>query len=173
LGCNDANSSTSSDAWRRQHDRGSAANILAYPAHLLGKAWGATISLIAAVRQPPLVPLTAGAPPAPALRPRLAAAPPARDPAWPAVRRDHPATDRQARRRRAIEESIDRFARAVLGDDAFAGIPADMRAHDRHAATHVGQSLADGGFEPISAAQIRSITAPTLVVAGARSTDRR
>jgi pimeloyl-ACP methyl ester carboxylesterase len=41
-----------------------------------------------------------------------------------------------------------------------------MRAN---AATHVGQVLADGGFEPITESQITSVTTPALVLSGANS----
>ena len=69
-----------------------------------------------------------------------------------------------------IDGRVIRFARGVLGEQALAGLPEEVRAHMlANASTHVGQSIADGGFEPIAESQIRAIKAPTLVVTGANS----
>jgi pimeloyl-ACP methyl ester carboxylesterase len=69
-----------------------------------------------------------------------------------------------------IEESIARFARGVLGAEAYAQLPEHVRAHMRaNAATHVGQFLAGGGFEPIAECDIASVRTPALVVTGANS----
>jgi pimeloyl-ACP methyl ester carboxylesterase len=66
--------------------------------------------------------------------------------------------------------SIERFVRGCLGEEAFAALPKQGRAHMlANASTHVGQFSVDGGFEPITAAEIRSILTPTLVLAGEHS----
>jgi pimeloyl-ACP methyl ester carboxylesterase len=69
-----------------------------------------------------------------------------------------------------VEASIERFARGVLGSQAFEQLPEDVRAHmHANARTHVGQTLADGGFEPITEQDIASVQTPALVVTGANS----
>ncbi len=37
-----------------------------------------------------------------------------------------------------------------------------------NAATHVGQSAAGGGFEPLTEAQVKSVNTPALIVTGAQ-----
>ena len=153
----------------------------AYPAHLVGNSWGAFICLVAAAREPaavrslvleepPLVPLIIGSPPSPA---RIV----------PALLR-HPLVTLAVMRFGAgtlapvtkmvkagdVEGSLVRFARAVIGEAAFDSLPEEFRAHMlANASTHLGQFLADGGFDSITAAQLRSILAPALVVTGANS----
>lgn len=155
----------------------------AHPAHLVGNSWGAFIALRAAMQapdavrtlvleEPPLVPLVTGAPPSPA---RIAAS---------LVRRPRltlstlkfaqgtvaPMT--KLVKAGQIEASVDRFAQGVLGADAMASFPAEARAHMRaNSATHVGQAIADGGFEPITEAEIAKVRVPSLVVTGTRSPD--
>jgi pimeloyl-ACP methyl ester carboxylesterase len=53
-------------------------------------------------------------------------------------------------------------AAAVLTEDARVQMLAD-------ASTHIGQFGANGGFEAISAAEIRSIQTPTLILRGEHS----
>ena len=63
-----------------------------------------------------------------------------------------------------------RFVRGVLGEQALAELPDGLRSHMlANAATHVGQSAADGGFEPLTEAQIKSVSTPALIVTGAQS----
>ena len=153
----------------------------AYPAHLVGNSWGAFICLRTAMQEPaavrslvleepPLVPLITGAPPAPAqilsslLRHPQVTLGVMRFGAQTltAVGRLIEAGD--------IEGSIVRFARGVLGEQALAGLPPEVRAHMlANASTHIGQFQADGGFEPITETEIRSITTPALVITGAQS----
>lgn len=153
----------------------------AYPAHLVGNSWGAFICLRAAIQEPeaarslvleepPLVPLIIGAPPRPAqivsslLRHPLATL---------AVLRFGAGTLAPVGKlikAGKIDDSIMRFARGVLGEHALAALPEQVRAHMlANASTHVGQGLADGGFAPISETEIRSVTAPALIVTGANS----
>lgn len=153
----------------------------AYPAHLVGNSWGAFICLRAAIQEPaavrslvleepPLVPLITGAPPSP---PQIVKS---------LLR--HPLTTLACLRFAAgtlapvtklikageVDASITRFAQGVLGRQAFDELPEKVRAHMRaNASTHVGQALADGGFEPITEPQIASVTTPALVITGANS----
>ena len=153
----------------------------AYPAHLVGNSWGAFICLRAAIQEPaavrslvleepPLVPLITGAPPAPAqiLKSLLR----------------HPRVTVTTLRFAAgtvapvtklikagdVDASISRFAQGVLGRQAVDQLPEEVRAHMRaNASTHVGQALADGGFEPITESDIASVGTPALVITGANS----
>ena len=152
----------------------------AYPAHLVGNSYGAFICLRAAIREPeavrslvleepPLVPLVAGNPPSVmrALRTLI------RHPAVTlAMLRFVGGTLRPVQQmvaRGEIEASIDRFARGVLGA-SYDQLPTDARAHmQANASTHVGQVLADGGFDPITEPDIRGVRTPALVVIGAES----
>lgn len=155
--------------------------IDAYPAHLVGNSWGAFICLRAAMQdpgavrslvleEPPLVPLITGAPPAPAqilnslLRYPLVTVAALRFAAGTVA----PVT--KLIKAGEIEASIARFGQGVLGKEAFDGLPEDVRAHMRaNASTHVGQALADGGFESITESQIATVTTPALVITGANS----
>ena len=153
----------------------------AYPARLVGNSWGAFICLRAAIQEPaavrslvleepPLVPLLIGAPPAPAqivkslLRHPLATGGVMRFGAQTL------APVGKLIKAGEIAASIERFARGVLGGEAYDRLPDEARAHMRaNASTHVGQFVADGGFEPITEAEIRSVTARSLIVTGADS----
>jgi pimeloyl-ACP methyl ester carboxylesterase len=153
----------------------------AYPAHLVGNSWGAFICLRAAIQEPaavrslvleepPIVPLVIGAPPAPAhiLRSLV------RHPLVTLSVLRFGAGTRSAADKLIkagdVEGSIMRFVRGVLGEQALAELPDELRSHMlANAATHVGQSAADGGFEPLTEAQIKSVNTPALIVTGAQS----
>jgi pimeloyl-ACP methyl ester carboxylesterase len=153
----------------------------AHPAHLVGNSWGAFICLRAAMQEPaavrslvleepPVVPLLIGAPPSPRVIARSLARHPraTRDVLRFAARTLAPAG--KLVKRGQLEASIERFARGVLGAQAFAGLPQQLRRHMlANAATHAGQFLADGGFEPLAEAQVSAVTAPALVITGAGS----
>ena len=70
-----------------------------------------------------------------------------------------------------VESSVLWFARSVLGDQAFERLPEEVRAHVlANASASLGTFLAGvEGIDPISEGEIRSITAPVLVVTGAQS----
>jgi pimeloyl-ACP methyl ester carboxylesterase len=155
--------------------------LVAYPAHLVGNSWGALICLRAAIQQPtavrslvleepPLVPLIIGAPPAPRRIVRSLARHPRGTLAVMHFGAQTMAPALKLIEAGRIEESIDRFARGVLGPAAYDQPPEHVRAHMRaNAATHVGQFTADGGFEPITESEIASVRTPALVVTGANS----
>ena len=155
--------------------------IDAHPAHLVGNSWGAFICLRAAMQEPsavrslvleepPIVPLIIGAPPASSqilrslVRHPLVTVDVLRFGAGTlaAVGRLIKAGD--------IERSIMRFARGVLGEQALTELPEEIRSHMlANASTHLGQFLADGGFEAITEPDIQSINTPALVITGAQS----
>lgn len=151
----------------------------AEPAHLVGNSWGAFISLRLAMQhpdavrslvleEPPLVPLVTGAPPAPAhiLRSML------RHPRLTFATIRFAATTiapmTKLIKTGQVNASIERFAAGVLGGPgAFDALPSQMREHMyANANTHIGQALADGGFEPVTEAQIAAVAAPALVITG-------
>jgi len=155
--------------------------VHAHPAHLVGNSWGAFICLRAAIQEPaavrslvleepPLVPLIIGAPPAPShiLRSLL------RHPLVTLGVLRFGAGTRTAAGKLIkagdMEGSIMRFARGVLGEQALTELPDELRPHMlANASTHVGQFVADGGFEPISETEIATVRAAALIVTGAQS----
>jgi pimeloyl-ACP methyl ester carboxylesterase len=153
----------------------------AYPAHVVGNSWGAFIALRAAIQdpaavsrlvleEPPLVPLVTGAPPSPlaiarslARRPRLT---------FTTIRFAARTIGPMTKQAKAgqTEASIERFMRGVLGDSWFDRLPPEFKQHASvHASTHLGQALADGGFEPLAEADVRAVSAPALIVRGSDS----
>jgi len=152
-----------------------------HPAHLVGNSWGAFICLRAAMQEPsavrslvleepPIVPLIIGAPPAPShilrslVRHPLVTLDVMRFAAGTlaAVGRLIKAGD--------IEASIMRFARGVLSEQALTQLPEEIRSHMlANASTHVGQFLADGGFDAITEAELKSTDTPAVVITGAES----
>jgi pimeloyl-ACP methyl ester carboxylesterase len=153
----------------------------AYPAHLVGNSWGAFICLRVALQEPaavlslvleepPLVPLITGMPPSPAQIVKSLVRHPLVTVAALQFAAGTLAPVTKLIKAGEVEPSITRFAQGVLGKQAFDGLPEEVRAHMRaNASTHVGQALADGGFEPITESQIASVTRPALVFSGANS----
>ncbi len=153
----------------------------AYPAHLVGNSFGAFTSLVAAVRdpaavrtltleEPPLVPLVTGNPPTPTRIVRSLVTRPLLTLSVLRFAAGTVAPVGKLIKAGQIDASIDRFARGVLGAEAFDRLPEGFRRHmNANAATHVGQYLADGGFASITEAQIRQVDVPSLVVTGAGS----
>lgn len=153
----------------------------ARPAHVVGNSFGAVVALTAAIREPSavrslvleepaLAALVVGAPPTPRRILRSLVRRPlltlsmlrfGATTLLPATRLAH---------RLDVDQSIAAFARGVLGNQEYAALPEKIRRHmTANSGTHLGQLLAGGGFEPISEAEIRSVTTPALLVRGARS----
>lgn len=153
----------------------------AYPAHLVGNSWGAFICLRAAIQEPaavlslvleepPLVPLITGAPPAPPQILKSLLRHPQVTLATLRFAAGTVAPMTKLLKAGEVDPSIARFAQGVLGKQALDQLPEDVRAHMRaNASTHVGQALADGGFEPLSEPDIASVGTPALVITGANS----
>jgi pimeloyl-ACP methyl ester carboxylesterase len=153
----------------------------AYPAHLMGNSWGAFICLRAALQEPsavlslvleepPLVPLITGAPPSPTQVVKSLVRHPLVTVAALGFAAGTLAPVTKLIKAGEVEPSITRFAQGALGKQAFESLSENMRAHMRvNASTHVGQALADGGFEPITEPQIAAVTTPALVITGANS----
>lgn len=153
----------------------------AYPAHLVGNSWGAFICLRAAMQEPaavrslvleepPLVPLITGAPPSPAHISRSLLRHPILTVTVMRFGAGTIAPMTKLVKAGEVEASIDRFAGGVLGKQSFAALPADVRAHmSANAATHLGQALVDGGFEPLTESQIAAVASPALIITGANS----
>lgn len=153
----------------------------AAPAHLVGNSWGAFICLRLAaqhpelvrslvLQEPPLIPLITGAPPSPAHIMRSLLAHPRTTLATLSFAATGLGPMQKLVKAGRIPESIDRFASAVLGADVYASAPTSLKEHMiANAGTHVAQAIADGGFEPLSEAELASVTPRTLVMTGAKS----
>jgi pimeloyl-ACP methyl ester carboxylesterase len=152
----------------------------AKPAHLVGHSWGGFVSLLAAIRypgavrrlvlmEPPVISLFVSTPPRPmelvhmlVRRPRAALAimkfaATAADPATKAYRRGDD------------EAGFEIFARGVLGSDAFERLSPERKAQAwENAAVDKAQLLGEG-FPPLRDEEVRSVTAPTLLLVGEKS----
>jgi pimeloyl-ACP methyl ester carboxylesterase len=150
----------------------------AAPAHLVGNSLGAVICLGAAIREPhavrslvleepPLFVLVTGAPPRPgSILGSLVRHPLVTLSVMPVLGGMRPLSKMISTG--DLDASVLSFARAVLGDAAFDRLPDEVRTHIlANGSQFLGIFLA--GIEPMSAAEIRSIKSPALVVTGAQS----
>ena len=153
----------------------------AAPAHLVGNSWGAFICLRVAMQhpelvrslvlqEPPLIPLVTGAPPSPVHILRSLLSHPRTTMATLAFAATGLAPMQKLVKAGQIQQSIDKFASAVLGPEVYASAPADLRAHmQANAGTHVAQAIADGGFEPLAERDVAGVSHRALVMTGADS----
>jgi pimeloyl-ACP methyl ester carboxylesterase len=150
------------------------------PAHLVGNSWGAFIFLLAALREPDLVrTLVLGEPPVLPLF--ISNTPRAgelvrlflRSPSDAiaiinfAARVVGPAE--QAYRRGDLEGGTRVFVSGVLGARAYAAVPEERKQQMRENHTADSAQLLGAGFPPLSAADVRRIETPTLLVTGEHS----
>jgi len=152
----------------------------AAPAHLVGHSWGGFVCLLAAIRhpqlvrslvlmEPPVLSLFVSTPPRPSellrtllRRPRTAAA---------IVRFGISAVGpaQKAYLRGDDEAGFEAFARGVLGSEAFARLSPERRAQAwDNVAVDKAQLLGEG-FPPLSDAEVRGVTTPTLLLHAERS----
>ena len=147
------------------------------PVHLVGNSWGAYTSLVLAMREPalvkslvleepPVVPLFMNVPPGPLdLLKALLTAPSlikfAATTLGPSTKHYQRGED---------EKGMRRFMSGVLGPVSYASLSEAriQQARDNRPA-HKAEARADGGFEPISGADVRKVSAPALLVAGDRT----
>lgn len=154
----------------------------AAPAHLVGNSWGAFICLLTAIRypalvrslvleEPPVIPLVIG----PGNRP---------DPrvVLPVLVR-HPRTTlavlafgartiapvQKAFRAGQDERAMETFITGVLGPEAFGQVPERRRQQMRENTSALKAQMLGAGFPPLSAAEVRGVRAPVLLVTGERS----
>ncbi|MDX1567981.1 MAG: alpha/beta hydrolase [Longimicrobiales bacterium] len=150
----------------------------AAPAHLVGHSYGGFISLLLAMRrpdlvrtltlaEPPLLSLFVSDPPRPTelltlflTRPRTALAI-----ARFGIRGVAPAG--AAAERGDMEEAMEAFGRAVLGDDAFEGL-SDERV-EQVMDNGIAAELLGSGFPPLVPEEVRGVHTPTLLISAAES----
>lgn len=148
------------------------------PVHLIGHSYGAFLCLLLAIREPglvrrmvlaepPAVTLFVSLPPSPAAllgllarRPRTAAAimrfaATGLAPATAAIERGE------------ADEAIAVFGRATLGRETYESLSAARMTQVR--ANLIEAEFLGTGFAPLAAADVQGITAPTLLISGARS----
>lgn len=153
-------------------------NLDAAPAHLVGSSYGAYLCLLAAMRtpdlvrtlvlaEPPVLPLFASNPPKPHeilrllfTRPRAAVA---------LIKLGAggigPATS--AFRRGDVETGIRKFGTAVLGRETFESMPPERMEQVR--ANTIPAEFLGSGFASLNPSELRTITAPALLVTGENS----
>jgi pimeloyl-ACP methyl ester carboxylesterase len=148
------------------------------PAHLVGHSYGAFVCLLLAIRAPvkvrslvlseaPVFPLVIKIPPRPSDLFRLFLTRPHM--AWTVAnfgaRGLGPAI--AAVRRGDRERALRRLGTAILGREAFGALSAERLAQAR--ANLIDAELLGSLFPPLTAAEVRSVRCPALMVEGARS----
>jgi pimeloyl-ACP methyl ester carboxylesterase len=154
--------------------------LAAAPAHLVGHSWGAFICLLTAIRdprlvrslvlaEPPVLTLFTSVPPRPMELLRLFVRRPATALAilsfgakthWPA---------QKAFRRGDDEAAMLRMAYGMLGRDAYARLPQERKQQARENLNTLRAQVLGAGFPPLSEDGVRSVAAPTMLIAGERS----
>lgn len=152
----------------------------AVPSHLVGHSWGGFVSLLTAIlhpevvrslvlMEPPVLSLFVSTPPRPSellrtllRRPRTAIA---------IMRFGLGAAEPAAKafRRGDDETGFETLARGVIGSETFERLSPERRAQAwDNVAVDKAQLLGEG-FPPLSDAQVRGVTAPTLLLCGQES----
>lgn len=152
----------------------------AAPAHLVGNSWGAFICLLAAVRNPALVPtLVLGEPPVLPLF--VSNVPKPQEMLRLLVRRPRTAIEimrfgmrviqptEKAYKRGDLEGGTTAFVRGVLGADTYDALPEARRDQMRENQSADVAQMLEAGFPPLTEAEVRGVTTPTLLVTGERS----
>jgi len=152
--------------------------VRARPAHLVGQSYGAYLALLLAIREPesvrrlvlaepPVLPLFVNTPPKTHellevlfRRPRTAAAI-----IQFGAKGMGPAT--AAFKRGDLDSGLHLFGSVVLGREAFGRL--SRRRMDQVRANLIPAEFLGSGFAPLSDAQVRGITHPTLLLGGERS----
>jgi pimeloyl-ACP methyl ester carboxylesterase len=156
-------------------------SIDAAPAHLVGNSWGASISLLAAVRhadvvrtlvleEPPVVPLFwSTTPPRPLELLRLAATRPRTAIALLGFGARTIAPVQRAFRQGDDDGAMRTFLRGVLGAGRFERLPEARKRQMRENVSALRAQMLGAGLPPLSDADVRAIRAPVLLVTGEKS----
>ena len=152
----------------------------AVPAHLVGNSWGAFICLLAAIKQPALVRTLVLCEP-PVLPLFVSSVPKPQEIILLLLRRPRTAIallnfgikvlqpTEKAYKQGDYEEGTRAFVRGILGADAYDVLPEARKEQMReNESTNIAQMLG-AGFPLLSEAEVRGVTAPTLLVTGERS----
>ena len=152
----------------------------AVPAHLVGNSWGAFICLLAAVKQPalvrtlvlcepPVLPLLVSNVPKPQEIIRLLLHRPRTAIAFLSFGIKVIQPTEKAYRQGDYERGTRAFIRGILGADAYDVLPEVRKEQMReNESTNVAQMLG-AGFPMLTEAEVRGVTAPTLLVTGEQS----
>lgn len=153
----------------------------AVPAHLVGNSWGAFICLLAAIKQPtlirslvlcepPVLPLFVSHVPKPQEILRLLLRRPRTAIALLNFGINVIKPTEKAYKQGDYEGGTRAFVRGILGADAYNVLPEARKEQMReNESTNVAQMLG-AGFPMLTEAEVRGVTAPTLLVTGERST---
>lgn len=151
--------------------------IDASPAHLVGNSWGAFVCLLTAVRhpelvrslvleEPPVLPLFVSWPPRLPELIRLLLRRPRTAMAIAKFGATVVGPTEKAFRRGEDEEAMRTFARGVLGIEGFARVPESRRQQMRDNVNAARAQFLGAGFPPLRDDDVRSVSAPTLLVTG-------
>jgi pimeloyl-ACP methyl ester carboxylesterase len=154
--------------------------LAAAPAHLVGHSWGAFICLLAAIRQPrlvrslvlaepPVLTLFTSVPPRPAELLALFARRPATALAILGFGATTHWAAQKAFRRGDDEAGLRKMSHGMLGSDAYERLPQERKRQARQNLNTLRAQVLGAGFPPLSEHDVRSVAAPTLLIAGARS----
>ncbi len=149
----------------------------AKPAHLVGHSWGGFVSLLAAIRypeavrrlvlmEPPVLSLFVSTPPRPMELVRMLVRRPRTAVAIMKFGATTAEPAAKAYRRGDDEAGFEIFARGVLGSDAFERLSPERKGQAwDNVAVDKAQLLGEG-FPPLHDDEVRSVTAPTLLLVG-------
>jgi pimeloyl-ACP methyl ester carboxylesterase len=148
-------------------------------AHLIGHSYGAYLALMAAIRspelvdrlvlgEPPVIPLITGFPPKATkmLRQLIARPRSALSVIGFVVLGMVPAAS--AAKKGKSQTALECMGKAILGSEAFAALP-PARLEQVHQNFIEAELLSDSYMVPLNDADVRSVTAPTLLVTGEKS----
>lgn len=148
-------------------------------AHVIGHSYGAYLALMAAIRspelvdrlvlaEPPVIPLITGFPPKPKkILQQLIVRPRSTLPAIAFVALGLiPAAS--AAKKGQSDKALRYMGKAILGSEAFAAL-SPARLEQVHQNFIKAELLSDSYMIPLDDAQVRSVTAPTLLVTGEQS----
>jgi pimeloyl-ACP methyl ester carboxylesterase len=152
----------------------------AAPAHLVGHSYGAFLCLLLAMREPglvrtlvlaepPVITLFVSNTPKPWELIKLLATRPRTAVALLKFGAQGVAPARQAFRRGDVQTGLRTFGDAVFGSGGYDRLAETRKAHVQDNASNVRAELLGSGFARLSAAEVRRVEIPTLLVTGAES----
>ena len=152
----------------------------AAPAHLVGHSWGGFVCLLTAIRhpelvrslvlgEPPVMSLFISTPPRPGELVRLLARRPRTGVALLKIGATTIRPAEKAFRNDEDERGMEIFASGVFGKEKFAGYSEEFKQISRENLSSMKAQLLGAGMPPLSADEVRSVQAPTLLLSGEQS----